>query len=134
MLKQILWFHRCTTYYYYRWQVMVGSVIPDEVAMSLSTLCFFLNLLNLNFILSFFFNVPIILLQLNIIIVFAIMAVLLFVNYLYLLAGRKFESIKKEFENNTKSENKKRKIITTSYTLLSFILFFVLVFATSPPR
>ena len=126
----MMWFHRCTTYYHYLWQVGVGGTVPEEGAVVFTAILIFVNLINLNLILKLFFNVPVVALHLNMVLIILIIAILFILNYQYLAARNKFEVIKEEFENRIEGENKKRKIITIAYTLLSFVLMFALAVAT----
>ena len=98
--------------------------------MVFTAILIFVNLINLNLILKLFFNVPVVALHLNMVLIILIIAILFILNYQYLAARNKFEVIKEEFENRIEGENKKRKIITIAYTLLSFVLMFALAVAT----
>ena len=128
MLKKLLWFHRCTAYYHYRWQIKVGSVATEFGAVAGTAICLYFNILNLNLLLKYFIHVPIFPFALGKVTVVLIIIAIVSLNYFYLAAGGRFERIKKEFEN---SKGRKWKVITVLYTISSFILFFVLVIATT---
>jgi len=133
MIKNLLWFQRCITYYNYRWQVKIAvtpNTSPEFAAVASSSVCLLFNLVNLNFILKYLRNKPIINFEINTTIVVIFSFFLLYLNYKYLMQNGKFENIKKEFENCSQSEDRRRKIMTVVYTLSTFILFFVLIIAT----
>jgi hypothetical protein len=136
MFKKVLLFHRHTAHYHYRFQVMVRSITPELGAVIGTTACLYFNLWNINFILKLFFDVPV-LDPVNIftnnwkIVVTVYMGLLLLLNYLYLMADGKFKIIIKEFSNDSVVERRKWKIVTVTYTLATYIIYFVLMFITS---
>lgn len=126
MLKKLLWFHKCINYYFYRWQVFVGSPIPEEGAVFMSAAWIYINIFNLNLVVKLFWNIYFIPNKPSRLAIVLILLAILGLNYFVTKAGNKFEEIKKEFAIQDLRKIKREKTLTLVYFLLSPAVFFLL--------
>lgn len=131
MDNKILWFHRYTSYYLYRWYVLIGDPLPKWGVLFGGAGLIFFNLLNINLLIKYFWNVELISIRANLLLIFLLSVFVLILNYFYLFTGKRLENLKLEFENQPDGKIKLGRMITLIYFCLTLTLFIVLEFLTA---
>ncbi len=126
MLNKIQWIYKGLFYNFYRWQVIVGSPTPEYGAVCVITAWIGFNIITLIDIVNFFIPFKYVGHKIQFFHVIAYGAILLPINYYFLVANKNLIKIKEKFEDQSIQQKKKGMYLTIAYFGLTFFLFLIL--------